>query len=364
MSGLPSGWSEVALADLSHKIGSGSTPTGGKTAYKEAGVPLIRSMNIHFSGFTDKGLAYLDKNQAKKLEGVTVIPGDVLLNITGASIGRVTIAPARMNGARVNQHVAIIRLADGIAGEFVSRYLSSPQMQRIIGRENYGVTRQALTKTMIEEFRIPISPLPEQRRIVAKIDSLSAKSGRARDHLDQLPLLVEKYKQAILTAAFRGELTHGWRTGRNTSVSVEQLEALRSKAWKYLCTLVGEGLLRNSDIAFNIAERHLIEEAIRNSGTQHVREGPFKNVLMAQQLCAALSKQRHKIPLDLVELYLATRDARPDLYALICEIEVGLHRLVKRTLEAEYESRWCVKEFLNLRGKIAEAAERGRRCTA
>ncbi|MEH2475693.1 type I restriction enzyme S subunit [Nitrobacteraceae bacterium AZCC 2161] len=211
MSDLPKSWSEVPLANLSNKIGSGSTPTGGKTAYKEAGVPLIRSMNIHFSGFTDKGLAYLDEGQARKLDSVTVLPGDVLLNITGASIGRVTIAPTRMNGARVNQHVAIIRLADGLESAFVSGYLSSPQMQRIIGQENYGVTRQALTKYMIEGFRIPTPPLPEQRRIVAKIDSVSAKSRRARHHLDHIPRLVEKYKQAILAAAFRGDLTQAWR---------------------------------------------------------------------------------------------------------------------------------------------------------
>jgi hypothetical protein len=113
-----------------------------------------------------------------------------------------------------------------------------------------------------------------------------------------------------------------------------------SSVRQYLCTLVGEGLLTNSDIAFSIAERHLIEEAIRNSATQDVSEGPFKNVRMAQQLRTTLFEQGHKIPLDLVELYLVTRDARPDLYALICQIEVGLHRLVKRTLEAEYGSRW------------------------
>src|SRR5262249_42721454 len=151
------------------KIGSGATPTGGKTSYKTSGIPLIRSMNVHFSGFTPEGLAYIDKEQANKLENVTVRPGDVLLNITGASIVRVTIAPSNMDGARVNQHVAIIRLIKGIESKFVSGFLSSPAMQRTVAEENYGVTRQALTKSMIEEFDVPIPPLSEQRRIVAKI---------------------------------------------------------------------------------------------------------------------------------------------------------------------------------------------------
>lgn len=210
MKGL-AGWSETTLGDVTSKIGSGATPAGGKTVYKSSGIPLIRSMNVHFSGFVSTGLAHINEMQAKKLDNVVVRPNDVLLNITGASIGRVTVAPPDMNGARVNQHVAIIRPVSGIESRLLAGFLSSPSMQRIIAEENYGVTRQALTKQMIESFRLPVPPLPEQRRIVAKIDSLSAKFRRARDHLDHIPRLVEKYKQATLAAAFRGDLTREWR---------------------------------------------------------------------------------------------------------------------------------------------------------
>lgn len=127
-------------------------------------------------------------------------------------------------------------------------------------------------------------------------------------------------------------------------LSPEQIELRMgislSSVRQYLCTLVGEGVLRHSDIAFNIAERHLIEGAICNSGSSSGTDGPYKNLRTAQEIHVTLSKQGHKVSRDLVELYLVTRDARPDLYALICEIEVGLHRLVKQTLEAEYGSRW------------------------
>ena len=63
MTDLPDGWSTAALAAITSKIGSGATPTGGKTTYKTSGVPLIRSMNVHFSGFTNEGLAYIDEKQ-------------------------------------------------------------------------------------------------------------------------------------------------------------------------------------------------------------------------------------------------------------------------------------------------------------
>ncbi|MDI4662997.1 restriction endonuclease subunit S [Xanthobacter autotrophicus] len=232
MSGLPKGWVEAPLSQVTTKIGSGATPKGGHTAYATSGTPLIRSQNVHFSGFTDVGLAYLDDAQARNLDSVTVRHGDVLLNITGASIGRVTLAPERMDGARVNQHVSIIRPAEGMNSAFIAGFLASPSMQQLIIAENYGVTRQALTKGMIEAIKLPVPPLPEQRRIVAKIDSLTTKSRRARDHLDHIPRLVEKYKQAILAAAFRGDLTREWRARKSADdVSPAALEELRKEAW-------------------------------------------------------------------------------------------------------------------------------------
>jgi type I restriction enzyme, S subunit len=250
MKGFPDGWSVASLGEIASKIGSGATPTGGKTTYQTSGIPLIRSMNVHFSGFTSEGLAYINEQQAKKLDNVTVHPGDVLLNITGASIGRVTIAPPSMNGARVNQHVAIIRLVEGIESKFVSGFLSSPTMQSIIAEENYGVTRQALTKSMIEQFHLPVPPLPEQRRIVAKIDSLSAKSKRACGQLDHIPRLVEKYKQAILTAAFRGDLTTEWREHRPATWTVTTIGGIANVASGHTPKGIEEALQPNGEISW------------------------------------------------------------------------------------------------------------------
>lgn len=205
MSALPYGWSRERLLCLTSKIGSGATPRGGEKAYVEAGTPLIRSMNIHFDGLRRAGLAYIDDVQASALNGVTVESNDVLLNITGASIGRVTTAPAELAGARVNQHVCIIRTVDGIVPKFVAGYLASPDMQSFITEEHYGVTRPALTKEMVQEIKIPIPPQAEQRRIVTKIGMLSQRSKHANDHLSHLSRLIEKYRQSVLDKAFRAD---------------------------------------------------------------------------------------------------------------------------------------------------------------
>jgi len=171
-------WESEPLKDLTSKIGSGSTPRGGREAYHELGTPLIRSMNVHFAGFTPKGLAFINDEQADKLKNVIVQPGDVLLNITGASIGRVTMAPQEMAGARVNQHVTIIRPKEDLDPQFLSKFLASPRIQWWINDVQVGATRQAITKAMLQAFEVPHPPLAEQKRIVAKVDELMALCDR------------------------------------------------------------------------------------------------------------------------------------------------------------------------------------------
>ena len=108
--GMSFEWEFVRLGDYCSKIGSGATPTGGKEAYLDKGeYSLIRSQNIYNNGFTPNGLAFISPEQAKKLDNVSVIEDDILLNITGDSVARVCLAPSKYLPARGNQHVAIIR---------------------------------------------------------------------------------------------------------------------------------------------------------------------------------------------------------------------------------------------------------------
>lgn len=110
---------------------------------------------------------------------------------------------------------------------------------------------------------------------------------------------------------------------------------------QYLCTLVGEGEILRADIAFaiDVAERQLIEEAIGSCGD--VTPGPYMKFQKVTSIYDAIPRERRRqISRDLIELYLVTRDPRSDLYALICEVEILLHRLVKQTLEAAYGDRW------------------------
>lgn len=236
MSELPEGWVQVRLGEVATKVGSGATPKGGQDAYHDSGTPLIRSLNVHFSGFKRTNLAFIDEQQARALDGVRVSAGDVLLNITGASIGRVTTAPQDMAGARVNQHVAIIRTQGGVDQVFLAKFLASPEQQAFIQENESGATRQALTKEKILDFQVPLPPLNEQKRIVAKIDALTEKSREAREALAEVPELLDKLRQSILAAAFRGDLTKKWREQNPdvepATVLLERIRAERRKKWE------------------------------------------------------------------------------------------------------------------------------------
>jgi type I restriction enzyme, S subunit len=142
---VPEGWERTTLGSLTTKIGSGATPRGGESSYKTSGITLIRSQNVYDYRFEEAGLAFVDDNQAEQLDNVEVHAGDVLLNITGASVGRCCLVPTWCLPARVNQHVMIIRAKK----ECVSPYyllctLNSDNRKRyLLSVSSGGVSREA-----------------------------------------------------------------------------------------------------------------------------------------------------------------------------------------------------------------------------
>lgn len=184
------------LIDVTTKIGSGATPKGGESAYKDSGITLIRSQNVYDGAFLEKGLAFIDDEQAKKLENVTVESQDVLFNITGASVARCCVVQDKYLPARVNQHVAIIRAnSEVLLPKFLQAVLVSKdykaQLLNLAGGAN---TREAITKVELEEFKIPVPPLAEQEKIVEQIEALEAQIAQAQKVIDDAP----QQKQAIL----------------------------------------------------------------------------------------------------------------------------------------------------------------------
>ncbi|RED42628.1 type I restriction enzyme S subunit [Winogradskyella eximia] len=195
------------LKNLTRKIGSGSTPRGGQSSYKETGISLIRSMNVHDCYFKDKNLAFIDDEQADKLKNVEIQENDVLLNITGASVARCCIVDSNYLPARVNQHVSIIRTDESILPEFMLYFLISPKKKAKLLYDSSGnATREAITKSMIEAIEVPIVSLQIQQNLVDRIKSSNKLNRHLLDAQTQKLNHLKALKSSLLDQAFKGEL--------------------------------------------------------------------------------------------------------------------------------------------------------------
>ncbi|OIJ16497.1 hypothetical protein BKP45_21050 [Anaerobacillus alkalidiazotrophicus] len=170
-------WKKYKLSDVTTKIGSGATPKGGQESYIDEGVTFIRSQNVYNHKFSYNGLAFINDEQAKKLNNVTIEEDDILLNITGDSVCRCCIVPKQVLPARVNQHVAIIRCdKNKILPVFLKSFLTTNYMQTyMLSIAQHGGTRAALTKGMIQNLEISIPSLQDQERIVSILNAIEYK---------------------------------------------------------------------------------------------------------------------------------------------------------------------------------------------
>jgi len=202
-------WEEKKLSELTNKIGSGATPRGGKSSYKEVGMSLIRSMNVHDFEFREKNLALIDDEQANALSNVTLQENDILLNITGASIARCCIVPKQYLPARVNQHVSIIRAKkDIISPLFLGSLLTSKfYKDQILEIGEQGATRQAITKVQLENFKIVFpKSIKEQEKVIQEMNTLSTETKKLATIYQQKINDLEELKKSVLDKAFKGEL--------------------------------------------------------------------------------------------------------------------------------------------------------------
>ncbi|EHU9077665.1 restriction endonuclease subunit S [Escherichia coli] len=211
---LPTGWSMVRLGEIVTKMGSGSTPRGGQKAYVDDGVIFLRSQNVWNEGVRLDDVAYISDEVHQKMSNTKVLPGDVLLNITGASLGRTTIFPSDFVEANVNQHVTIIRLIELEMNKFVHLGLMSPMVQKLVWGRQVGMAIEGLSKKVLEQFEFPIPPINEQHRIVAKVDELMALCDQleqcSESQLAAHQTLVETLLATLTDSGDADELAQNW----------------------------------------------------------------------------------------------------------------------------------------------------------
>jgi type I restriction enzyme S subunit len=186
-------WPIDRIKDHTVKIGSGVTPPGGSAGYLDAGIPLLRSQNVHFDGLRLDDVAYIADETHEEMSGTKLRARDVLLNITGASIGRCAFVPDNFGEGNVNQHVCIIRPTARLDHKFLAYCLSAPWGQDQVFSSFSGASRQGLGQRDLGSIQVPLPPLPEQRRIAAYLDAscaaIDAAVAAKRRQLDTLDAL-------------------------------------------------------------------------------------------------------------------------------------------------------------------------------
>lgn len=196
----------IRLKYLVTKIGSGKTPRGGSEVYVHEGVMLLRSQNVHFDGLRLDDVVFIEESVDEEMASTRVEPQDVLLNITGASIGRCTIAPNDLAAANVNQHVCILRPAlDRVTPQFLNLALQSAELQTAIFSGENGSSREGLNFGQIGELEIILPPL-EQQKIIARSagDSIENLESLISEKRSFLKLLAEKRRTFVASAIAQG----------------------------------------------------------------------------------------------------------------------------------------------------------------
>lgn len=201
---IPKHWKVVRLKHILSKANGGVTPKGGATSYVDEGVPLIRSQNIRFDKLDLSDVVFITKDTHDRMSNSKLEYGDVLLNITGASLGRCYYYDCEKD-ANVNQHVCILRPFQFIRTKFLYYVLRSEIGQSQIFSGFKGSGREGLSAETIKRFSIPLPTKEEQKVIENHIDILSANIQALKDKI---------YDQITTLQSYRKSLIHECVTGK------------------------------------------------------------------------------------------------------------------------------------------------------
>lgn len=198
---VPEHWQIKQLKYLASHIGSGKTPSGGAEVYQDAGVLFLRSQNVYEDGLRLDDVAFISEEVDQEMKGSRVMPGDVLLNITGASIGRSCLVPEVFERANVNQHVCIIRGEPPVASKWISLCLPSKTVQAQIDFSQNGAGREGLNFEQIGNMLIALPHAEEVDEIASRLDRETARIDALIEKKTRfIELLCEK-RQALITHA-------------------------------------------------------------------------------------------------------------------------------------------------------------------
>ncbi len=204
---IPEHWDVKPLRYLVEKVGSGVTPSGGAEVYLTEGIPLLRSQNIYSNRLEMDDVAYISEEIDESMSNSRTKEMDVLLNITGASIGRCFYVPKGFGRANVNQHVCIVRpIQSKVTTEFLHLFLVSGIGITSIDFCQGGANRQGLNFEQIKGFHVPVPPVSEQKQIVRETKVKTQKIDATVEKVEKEIGLLNEYRTALISEVVTGKV--------------------------------------------------------------------------------------------------------------------------------------------------------------
>ncbi|NIC42306.1 hypothetical protein [Aquabacterium sp. A08] len=198
---VPEHWDVKQLKYITSHIGSGKTPTGGAEVYQDNGVLFLRSQNVYEDGLRLDDAVFIAEEVDQEMAGSRVCEHDVLLNITGASIGRSCQVPAGFQSANVNQHVCILRTVRTASAKWLSLCLPSRTVQAQIDFSQNGAGREGLNFEQIGNMYVAVPSEAETTVITNAIDRETTRIDALITKKTRFIELLREKRQALITHA-------------------------------------------------------------------------------------------------------------------------------------------------------------------
>ena len=266
-------WEKCKLGELAVKVGSGSTPKGGNAVYTTSGHCFVRSQNVGMGHLILNDIAYIDESTHQKQKSTELRTNDVLLNITGASIGRTALATEEINGGNVNQHVCIIRTNGNVEPSYICDYIQTSKIQKYIQSLQTGGSREGLNFEQIRSFPINIPTVEEQVKIAKLLSLINERIATQSKLIEKLESLIKGIAQHCIR-----ELINGWeyvRLGDICKITTGKLDAnAQAENGQYLFFTCAERPFNIDSYAFD-TEALLISGNGANLGYINYYKGKF-----------------------------------------------------------------------------------------
>jgi type I restriction enzyme S subunit len=201
---VPDSWTWTTIESL---LPPNETVTYGilKPVWVESGVPTVRVTEMKTGAIDVDRLPRCDQSRADKFQKTTLKEGDLLISKDG-TIGKTAFVPAALIGGNITQHVLRLPLSSLLSKEYIRLSIDSPWCQTYMSGETKGVALQGVNVGDFRKMPIPLPPLAEQHRIVAKVDELMALCDQLEQQLSQADQQRLRLLEAVLAEALGGRL--------------------------------------------------------------------------------------------------------------------------------------------------------------